>query len=100
MRSLELILSVLALFSAAALFLPKFPALWKSKILPAILGLAVLAQLFFEGFRWQLWPLMIAILLFVLLVWPLRKAEGKDYFLAGCPPGIDLNRRRGDFPHS
>ncbi len=35
MRSLELILSVLALFSAAALFLPKFPALWKSKILPS-----------------------------------------------------------------
>ncbi len=75
MRSLEFILSVLALFSAATLFLPKFPDLWKSLILPILLGLAALGQILFEGFRWQLWPLLIAILLIILLA--LTKKESR-----------------------
>jgi len=82
MRSLELILSVLAILSAATLFLPKFPDLWKSKILPVILGLATLAQITLEGFRWQLWPLMIAITLLVLLALTKKEGRGKK-LLAG-----------------
>ena len=82
MRPFELTLSILAVISAIAVFLPKFPDLWKYKILPIILGLAALAQIFFEGFRWQLWPLMIAALLLVLLALTKKEGRGKK-LLAG-----------------
>jgi len=67
MRPFELTLSILGLISALTLFLPKFPELWKSKILPNVLGLAALAQIIFEGFRWQLWPLLIAVFTLIII---------------------------------
>jgi len=77
MRSFELTLSILAVITAIAIILPKFPDLWKSKILPIILGLAALAQIILEGFRWQLWPLMIAVILLVFLMLAEKAGRGK-----------------------
>jgi dienelactone hydrolase len=55
-----MMLCLLALLVGLLQFFPKFPTLWKSRVLPAGLGLTALAQIVFEGFRWQLWPVLIA----------------------------------------
>lgn len=67
MRPFEHTLGILGLISALTLLLPKFPHLWKSKILPTLLGLAALAQITLEGFRWQLWPLLIAVITLITI---------------------------------
>ena len=67
MRPFELTLAILSLIYALTLLLPKFPDLWKSKILPTILGLSALAQITLEGFRWQLWPLLIAVITLITI---------------------------------
>jgi len=61
MRPLELTLGIICILYAVILYIPKFPALWKYKIIPVFLALVVLYQILLEGFRWQFWPLMIAI---------------------------------------
>jgi len=77
MRIYELSLALLTILIGLLLMLPNISTPFKKTILPAILVLAVLAQLIFEGFRWQLWPLMIAILLLILLVLGGKEGRGK-----------------------
>ena len=59
MRTYELALALLTLLSGLLFALPGISTRLKKNILPPILGLAALAQIFLEGFRWQLWPLLI-----------------------------------------
>ena len=59
MRTFELSLSILSIFAAIGYFIPPLSAPLKYKILPIALVLLAGAQLLFEGFRWQLWPLFI-----------------------------------------
>jgi hypothetical protein len=86
MRSLELLLSIMAIIIALAFFLPKFPTLWKERIFPIILGLAALAQISLEGFRWQLWPLFLAVLGLILLA--LIGSEGKGRKIMAGATGL------------
>ncbi len=81
MRPLELTLGFLAIISAITFFLPKLPSLWKSRILPAILVLVALAQITLEGFRWQLWPLLIAAVTLIVISQIDTKFRGKVLIL-------------------
>ena len=67
MRSIELSLSLLTLFVAVNYFIPWLSDPVKTKILPVALVLIAGAQLFFEGFRWQLWPLFIGIIILIII---------------------------------
>lgn len=67
MRPFELSLSILAILVAISYFIPSLPTSLKHKILPIALVLLAGAQLIFEGFRWQLWPLFIGIMLLVIV---------------------------------
>jgi len=82
MRIMELSLGILVFISGIIFLMPRFSALLKKKFIPVILGLATLAQVTLEGFRWQLWPLMIAITLLVLLALTKKEGQGKK-LLAG-----------------
>lgn len=66
MRILELSVSILVIISGLIFFIPGFSGFWKNRIIPAILGLAALAQTALEGFRWQLWPLLIGVIVLIL----------------------------------
>ena len=66
MRLLEIFLSIAVIIYALILFIPKFPPLWKNKIIPILVGALAGAQILLEGFRWQLWPLLIAAPLLIL----------------------------------
>jgi hypothetical protein len=66
MRPIELILSLLTFLSTILLLLPDVSTKLKYRVAPLLLILTAAAQIFFEGFRWQLWPLMIAISLLLL----------------------------------
>ena len=61
MRAFELILSILALLSAALKLVPGVSEKYKARLAPLLLVLFAAAQLIFEGFRWQLWPLFLGI---------------------------------------
>lgn len=61
MRPFELILGILAILSAVTIIIPSLSARLKKWMAPAILVLAAAAQLTLEGFRWQLWPLLLAV---------------------------------------
>jgi len=61
MRPLEFSLGILCIFYSMTLIVHIFPTLWKYRIIPALLALVVLFQIMIEGFRWQLWPLYIAV---------------------------------------
>ena len=74
MRPFELSLSILVILVAISYFLPQFSAPLKYKALPILLVLTAGAQLLFEGFRWQLYPLFIGTLLLVVVA--LMKASG------------------------
>jgi len=74
MRPFELTLSILTILVALSYFFPQISHALKTKLLPSILVFVAVAQLFFEGFRWQLWPLFIGILLVVLAA--VLKASG------------------------
>jgi predicted dienelactone hydrolase len=67
MRPIELSLTILTVISLVLHLLPNSKPKFKYLIAPAVLGLAVAAQVFLEGFRYQLWPLFAAISLFVLV---------------------------------
>ncbi len=74
MRIFELILSILALLSAALKLVPGVPEKYKDRIAPLLLILVAMAQVIFEGFRWQLWPLFLGILgLIALSIFQLDK---------------------------
>ena len=77
MRIFELLLSITAIIFALSFFLPKIPMLWKERILPILLGMAALAQIGLEGFRWQLWPLFLAAPLLILLAVMRREGRGR-----------------------
>ena len=74
MRPFELTLSLLTILVALSYFFPQVSLPLKYRVLPIILVLVAGAQLLFEGFRWQLWPLFIGILLVVLAA--VLKASG------------------------
>lgn len=60
MRTIELLFSLLTIFAAILFF---FPGLWtrvRYRVISAGLVLVGIAQVVLEGFRWQLWPLLIA----------------------------------------
>ena len=63
MRFFELTLGILGILYAMTFFIPKFPKFMKYEILPVLVGLFSAAQIFIEGFRWQLYPLLIAIIM-------------------------------------
>ena len=67
MRPFELTLGIFTIFVAISYFFSQVSAPLKHKILPAVLLALALGQLLFEGFRWQLWPLFVGILLFAVL---------------------------------
>ena len=67
MRPFELSLSILSIFVAISYFISSLSGPLKYKILPIALVLLAGAQLLFEGFRWQLWPLFIGILLLIII---------------------------------
>ena len=67
MRALELTLGIICILYGVILLIPNYPALWKYRILPLILGSVVLVQILVEGFRWQLWPLFIAVFTLITL---------------------------------
>ena len=81
MRPLELTLGFLAIISAITFFLPKLPSLWKSRILPAILVLVALAQITLEGFRRQLWPLLVGAVTLIVISQIDTKFRGKVLIL-------------------
>lgn len=85
MRPFELTLSILILFVALSYFFPQVSAPLKYQILPLILVLVAGAQMLFEGFRWQLYPLFGGILLLALVA--LLKASGWG---AGIPLGLTV----------
>ena len=68
MRPIELSLSILTILVAIIYFFPWVSDPMKYKILPQALALIVVAQLIFEGFRWQLWPLFIGIVILLIIV--------------------------------
>ena len=74
MRPFELTLSILTILVALSYFFPQVSLPLKHRALPAILVLVAGAQLFFEGFRWQLYPLFVGILLVGLVA--VLKASG------------------------
>ncbi len=76
MRPIELTLSIVTIFSAFLYFLPAVTARIRSRVVPVVLVLAVAAQIGLEGFRWQLWPLAVAILLLLLAGWMHLRAAG------------------------
>jgi len=73
MRPFELILGILSILSAVILSVPSLSARLKKKwMVPAFLVLFAAAQLLLEGFRWQLWPLDLAVAVLIplhLLEW-------------------------------
>ena len=101
MRPIELTLSLLAIITSLTLFLSNLPALWKSKILPIILGLAALAQMYPGGI-----PLAALALIHCSAdnhhpgSHPVKRQGQEPPGRPGCPPGIDLNRGSSDFPRS
>lgn len=66
MRPIELTLLILTMTAAGLFLLPKITARLKFQVMPLVLVLAAAAQVRLEGFRWQLWPLMIAVLLLLV----------------------------------
>ncbi|MBL6962096.1 MAG: DUF86 domain-containing protein [Anaerolineales bacterium] len=76
MRSIELSLSILALFVAINYFIPWLSDPVKYKFLPIALVLVAGAQLIFEGFRWQLWPLFIGIAILIIIALTQTKGLG------------------------
>ena len=68
MRPFELVLSILTILVAFSYFFPQVPTPIKYRILPITLLIIAASQLIFEGFRWQLWPLFVGILLFFVLL--------------------------------
>ena len=54
--------------------LPGISTRLKKIFLPIIMGLAALAQILLEGFRWQLWPLLIAVIALITI------SQIKDHF--------------------
>jgi hypothetical protein len=67
MRTLELLLCILTILAALLFLFPKVAPRWKYQIIPALLVLTGAAQIGLEGFRWQLWPLFIAVLLLLIV---------------------------------
>ncbi|RLC98130.1 MAG: hypothetical protein DRI46_11890, partial [Chloroflexi bacterium] len=68
MRPFELILGILSILSAVILSVPSLSARLKKKwMVPAFLVLFAAAQLLLEGFRWQLWPLDLAVAVLIPL---------------------------------
>lgn len=69
MRLIELTLSILTFLSAILFLLPRISTRVKYHALPLLLIVTAVAQIWREGLRWQLWPLVIAIaaLLFLAL---------------------------------
>ncbi len=63
MRTIELILSGLTILIAFQRIFGKIDSRRTNALMLLVLGLAGIAQLVFEGFRWQLWPLFAADLL-------------------------------------
>ena len=74
MRIIELSLSILTIFIAINYFFPWLSDPLKYKILPIVLVIIAGAQLIFEGFRWQLYPLFIGIVILLLIA--ITKATG------------------------
>lgn len=74
MKALELILSIITILYSVSLFFSK-PVILKSKLLPSFLALAALALILLGGNRWQLKPLLLAIMLLVLVA--VNKDEGR-----------------------
>jgi len=66
MRPLEITFGILSILYSLTFIIPNLPEFWKDKILPSLLGLAGIGQYFLEGFRWQLSPLLIAVMILIL----------------------------------
>jgi dienelactone hydrolase len=82
MRPFELILSILTILTGIIKFIPNIPKKYRSLLAPFLLVLGTAAQIALEGFRWQLWPLFLAIL--GLIAHSLVQMEKKgDYSLLG-----------------
>ena len=67
MRVIEFSLSVITMIAAAVRFIPRFSKPRHYQISTTALILISGAQLFFEGFRWQLWPLFLGTLMLVMI---------------------------------
>ena len=61
MRPLELSLGILTVLAGLIRLVPSIPDKYKDRLAPLVLVLAAAAQIFLEGFRWQLWPLTLSI---------------------------------------
>ncbi len=81
MRPFELALDILTLISGFILLIPGFSATQKKKFVPLTLGAAALIQILFEGFRWQLWPLIIAIIILITVSFLETQFKGKGLIL-------------------
>jgi len=66
MRPLELTLSILTILSAILYLIPSISTRLKYQFIPAGLIAATTVQILYEGFRWQLWPVVFAIFLIII----------------------------------
>ena len=66
MRPIELILAILTILAAVITLLPKVSPKLKFQGVPGLLELTAIAQVWMEGFRWQLWPLMAGVLILAM----------------------------------
>ncbi|MEJ2758677.1 MAG: hypothetical protein P8046_09380 [Anaerolineales bacterium] len=84
MRTIELILSVLTIFVALQHIFGKPTSRRNHLLMLSVLGLVGVTQLVFEGFRWQLWPLFVAIgLLAASLAWGSGASKKGRVWLGG-----------------
>ncbi len=61
MRPFELILGILVILAGIIKLVPAIPEKYKDRLAPLLLIVVAAGQLLLEGFRWQLWPLFLAI---------------------------------------
>lgn len=67
MRTFELSLSILTIYLAVHYFFPWLSNPVRYKLLLIALVLIAGAQLVIEGFRWQLWPLFIGLIILIII---------------------------------
>lgn len=78
MRPIELTLAVLTLLAGLVRLVPDIPTKYKDRLAPFLLIITAAAQILLEGFRWQLWPLILAIVGLITL--SLIQLEKKWYW--------------------
>jgi dienelactone hydrolase len=77
MRPIEFSFGILTLCAAIIHFLPRISKSLKYRISPLVLVLISGAQLIFEGFRWQLWPLFIASAMLIFIA--IKRSTGSRW---------------------